>query len=69
MLNVGKEVSLLVRMSTKQLRQKYYEVFGEENNSLGDYHIDTPALTGFSNGNLVLEHFGFPYCAFSRRSS
>jgi hypothetical protein len=33
MLKVGKEVSLLVRMSAKQLRQKYYEVFGEENNS------------------------------------
>jgi hypothetical protein len=33
MLNVGKELSLLVRMSAKQLRQKYYEVFGEENNS------------------------------------
>lgn len=32
-MNVGREVSLLVRMSAKQLRQKYFEVFGEENNS------------------------------------
>jgi hypothetical protein len=32
-MNVGREVSLLVRMSAKQLRQKYLEVFGEENNS------------------------------------
>jgi hypothetical protein len=32
-MNVGREVSLLVRMSAKQLRLKYFEVFGEENNS------------------------------------
>ena len=32
-MNVGREVSVLVRMTAKQLRQKYFEVFGEESHS------------------------------------
>jgi hypothetical protein len=33
MVNVGREVARLMRMSVTQLRQTYSEVFGEENNS------------------------------------
>ncbi|MSR55826.1 MAG: DUF2924 domain-containing protein, partial [Gemmataceae bacterium] len=31
-MNVGREVAALLRMTVKQLRQKYAEVFGEETN-------------------------------------
>ena len=32
-LNVGQEVAALQRMTVKQLKQKYAEVFGEDTNS------------------------------------
>lgn len=31
-LNIAKEVAALERLTVKQLRQKYVEVFGEETN-------------------------------------